>query len=311
VNQRIISIEILEDNDSVPEEVFTSSSKMIPEDSALQTVIALFKTQDSDSRENREAMCLLQENTPFRTSCSSSNYYRFVTDGNLDQKQSPEYPYCHSQGQGQAPPPPAQTLPYTSVTSATVPPSWSLWLRITLLELPSLKLVPLNLTWLPTAHNLSFLESNLEPRAAVCYMSVSVHSRVLLTQCTFDCDLSANVSLHVLWATTKTTGQGCCILDWGRLRATGHQSGGSEPPWDTIPARPRGSDTGLFSLGLHIVRRTWRAPWVTRSWTACTFWMLCVMVDRHLLGHQHTTPGLDCQPTGALPDLREHSKVIL
>lgn len=38
--------------------IFTSIFTMIPEDSALWTVIALFRTQDPESGENREVTCL-------------------------------------------------------------------------------------------------------------------------------------------------------------------------------------------------------------------------------------------------------------
>lgn len=43
----VVEIKILDNNDKVPELIFTSISIMIPEESALLTVMILFKTQDS------------------------------------------------------------------------------------------------------------------------------------------------------------------------------------------------------------------------------------------------------------------------
>lgn len=43
----VVEIRILDDNDKVPELIFTSVSTMTMEDSALWTVIALFKNTES------------------------------------------------------------------------------------------------------------------------------------------------------------------------------------------------------------------------------------------------------------------------
>lgn len=62
----VVEIRILDDKDKVPEVIFTFISTMITEDSSFWTVIALFRTQDPDSGENREVTCLVQDNAPFR-----------------------------------------------------------------------------------------------------------------------------------------------------------------------------------------------------------------------------------------------------
>lgn len=49
----VVKTKILDDNDRVPEVIFTFISIKIPEDSVPQIIIALFKTQDPDSLENR------------------------------------------------------------------------------------------------------------------------------------------------------------------------------------------------------------------------------------------------------------------
>lgn len=57
-----VEIKILDDNDKVPEVIFTSISTVTPKDFAPYPVIALFKTQDPDLGESGEK----QENAPFR-----------------------------------------------------------------------------------------------------------------------------------------------------------------------------------------------------------------------------------------------------
>ncbi|XP_060035859.1 protocadherin gamma-B2 isoform X23 [Erinaceus europaeus] len=84
-------IEILDENDNVPEVLFTSVSSSITEDAEPGTVTALFKTHDKDSRENGEVTCFIKGNVPFRIQSSANNYYKLVTDGALDREQIPIY----------------------------------------------------------------------------------------------------------------------------------------------------------------------------------------------------------------------------
>uniref|UniRef100_A0A4X2L9D9 Cadherin domain-containing protein n=1 Tax=Vombatus ursinus TaxID=29139 RepID=A0A4X2L9D9_VOMUR len=86
-----IQIEILDENDNVPEVNFVSLSDQIPEDSLPGTVIALIKTHDRDSKENGQVLCHIQENFPFKLESSSRNYYKLLTDGPLDREQTPKY----------------------------------------------------------------------------------------------------------------------------------------------------------------------------------------------------------------------------
>ncbi|XP_043837807.1 protocadherin gamma-B1 isoform X19 [Dromiciops gliroides] len=86
-----VQIEVLDENDSVPEVTFISLSDQIPEDSLPGTVIALIKTHDRDSKENGQVSCYIQENFPFKLESSSRNYYKLLTDGLLDREQTPKY----------------------------------------------------------------------------------------------------------------------------------------------------------------------------------------------------------------------------
>ncbi|XP_013367568.1 PREDICTED: protocadherin gamma-B7-like [Chinchilla lanigera] len=86
-----IIIEILDENDNVPEVIFTSVSNSITEDAEPGTVIALFKTHDKDSGVNGIVTCLIKEKVPFRIEISANNYYKLVTDGPLDREKTPEY----------------------------------------------------------------------------------------------------------------------------------------------------------------------------------------------------------------------------
>lgn len=86
-----VIIEILDENDNAPEAVFTSVSNSITENAEPGTVVALFKSYDKDSEENGRVVCFIKETVPFRIESSASNYYKLVTDGVLDRKQTPVY----------------------------------------------------------------------------------------------------------------------------------------------------------------------------------------------------------------------------
>ncbi|XP_026517480.2 protocadherin gamma-B1-like, partial [Terrapene carolina triunguis] len=86
-----VQIEILDENDNVPEVTFTSISSPIPEDSVAGTVAALIKAYDRDAGENGDVTCHLQHNLPFKIVWSSNNYYKILTDSTLDRERTPEY----------------------------------------------------------------------------------------------------------------------------------------------------------------------------------------------------------------------------
>ncbi|XP_055980532.1 protocadherin gamma-B2 isoform X16 [Sorex fumeus] len=86
-----VQVEILDENDCVPELIVTSVFTPLPEDAPSDTVIALIKTKDRDSGENGDVYCRLLGKTEFTLKSYSKNYYKLVTEGTLDREETPEY----------------------------------------------------------------------------------------------------------------------------------------------------------------------------------------------------------------------------
>ncbi|NP_291054.1 protocadherin gamma-B4 precursor [Mus musculus] len=91
IAQCTVEIEVLDENDNVPEVLFQSLPDLIMEDAEPGTYIALLKTRDKDSGRNGEVICKLEGGAPFKILTSSGNTYKLVTDGVLDREQNPEY----------------------------------------------------------------------------------------------------------------------------------------------------------------------------------------------------------------------------
>ncbi|XP_037658056.1 protocadherin gamma-B5 isoform X21 [Choloepus didactylus] len=224
VAQCTVEVEILDDNDNVPEVILTSVSTMIPEDSVSRTVIALFKTQDLDSGENGEVTCRIQQNVPFTIESSSKNYYKLVTDGALDREQTPEYNVTITATDMGKPPLSSSTsvilqigdvndnAPIFHQASYVVHVAENNPLGASIAQVcasdPDLG---------PNGRvSYSIVASDLGPQALSSYVSVSAHSGVVFAQRAFDHEqlrafeltlqardqgspaLSANVSLRVL-----------------------------------------------------------------------------------------------------------------
>lgn len=86
-----IEIEVLDENDSAPEVVLTSTFSPIPEDSPTGTVIALISVSDRDEGENGKTTCYIQKDIPFKILSSSNNYYKLLTDSQLDREKTADY----------------------------------------------------------------------------------------------------------------------------------------------------------------------------------------------------------------------------
>ncbi|XP_062942015.1 protocadherin gamma-A7-like [Cynocephalus volans] len=99
-----VLITILDVNDNVPEVTVTSVSRSIPEDTPPGTVIALFYLQDRDSGKNGEVTCTVPENLPFKLERSIDNYYRLVTEKNLDREKLSVYNITLKATDGGTPP---------------------------------------------------------------------------------------------------------------------------------------------------------------------------------------------------------------
>ncbi|XP_077122300.1 protocadherin gamma-B1-like isoform X28 [Ranitomeya variabilis] len=86
-----VLIEITDENDNAPEISITSSSDLIPEDSAPGTVVALIKVHDRDSGENGEVQCIIIGDFPFELMSSTINFYKIVTKNSLDREKISSY----------------------------------------------------------------------------------------------------------------------------------------------------------------------------------------------------------------------------
>ncbi|XP_075131397.1 protocadherin gamma-B2-like isoform X10 [Leptodactylus fuscus] len=86
-----VLIEVIDVNDNAPEISITSISTPVPEDSALNTVVALLEIRDQDSGENGEVQCLIIGDVPFQVVSSASNFYKIVTKSSLDREKLASY----------------------------------------------------------------------------------------------------------------------------------------------------------------------------------------------------------------------------
>ncbi|XP_046504997.1 protocadherin gamma-A6-like [Equus quagga] len=86
-----VLVTILDVNDNVPEVVVTSGSRSVAESVPPGTVIALFQVYDRDSGLNGLVTCSVSGNLPFELEKSVDNYYRLVTNIELDREQVPLY----------------------------------------------------------------------------------------------------------------------------------------------------------------------------------------------------------------------------
>ncbi|KAM3924471.1 protocadherin gamma-B1-like [Leptodactylus fuscus] len=86
-----ILIEITDENDNAPEISITSSSGLIPEDSAPGSVVALIKVHDPDSGDNGEVQCIIIGDLPFELISSTGNFYKVVTKSSLDREKISSY----------------------------------------------------------------------------------------------------------------------------------------------------------------------------------------------------------------------------
>ncbi|KAM4732163.1 protocadherin gamma-A6-like isoform 31-T31 [Anableps anableps] len=81
-----VVIDVIDVNDNIPTVNVISTSSLVPENSALNTVIALISVNDPDSENNGRVNCVIDENMPFEMKFTSNNFYSLVTDGELDRE---------------------------------------------------------------------------------------------------------------------------------------------------------------------------------------------------------------------------------
>ncbi|XP_032076288.1 protocadherin gamma-B5-like [Thamnophis elegans] len=86
-----IEVNLVDVNDNAPEVILASSSREIPENSPLGTLVARINIKDKDSGDNGEVNCHLQNASPFRIVSAANSYYKLLTDGPLDRENTPAY----------------------------------------------------------------------------------------------------------------------------------------------------------------------------------------------------------------------------
>ncbi|XP_008567701.1 PREDICTED: LOW QUALITY PROTEIN: protocadherin gamma-B6-like [Galeopterus variegatus] len=224
IAQCTVEIEVLDENDNVPEVIFQSLPDLIMEDIELGTHIALFKIRDKDSGHNGEVTCKLEGDVPFKILTSSRNTYKLVTDGVLDREQNPEYNVTITATDLGKPPLSSSssvTLHVGDVNdNAPIFHQASYLVHVAENNPPGASIAQVSASdpdLCPNGHvSYAIVASDLEPRVLSSYVSVSAQSGVVFAQRAFDHEqlrafeltlqardqgspaLSANVSLRVL-----------------------------------------------------------------------------------------------------------------
>ncbi|XP_029368009.1 protocadherin gamma-A2-like [Echeneis naucrates] len=86
-----ILFDIIDVNDNAPIIDLMSTTQSIPEDSTMQTVVAVMNVHDPDSEDNGVVKCFLSESAPFIIENTSNGFYSILTNANLDRERSSEY----------------------------------------------------------------------------------------------------------------------------------------------------------------------------------------------------------------------------
>ncbi|XP_015266170.1 PREDICTED: protocadherin beta-8-like, partial [Gekko japonicus] len=86
-----VIVEVEDGNDNAPEVTLTSLTSPLPEDSPLDTVVALFRVTDQDSGDNGRTACTTEAMLPFLLKASVNKYYQLVTQQPLDRERVSEY----------------------------------------------------------------------------------------------------------------------------------------------------------------------------------------------------------------------------
>ncbi|XP_076148284.1 protocadherin gamma-A11-like isoform X3 [Alosa pseudoharengus] len=86
-----VVVDIIDTNDNRPVIKVMSKSTSIPENSKSDTVVCILNIQDSDSGENGNVQCAINENLPLILKSTSNNFYSLVTDGELDRERDSAY----------------------------------------------------------------------------------------------------------------------------------------------------------------------------------------------------------------------------
>ncbi|XP_026214096.1 protocadherin gamma-A10-like [Anabas testudineus] len=86
-----VIIEVTDVNDNAPILSVMSFTSPVTEDSPPGTTIGIINVKDSDSGDNGQVTCKLEQNSPFKIKSNLRNYYTLVTDSHLDRESVSEY----------------------------------------------------------------------------------------------------------------------------------------------------------------------------------------------------------------------------
>ncbi|KAL8194377.1 UNVERIFIED_CONTAM: hypothetical protein K2H54_016402 [Gekko kuhli] len=86
-----VIVEVEDSNDNAPEVTVTSITSPFPEDSPVDTVVALFSIMDQDSGDNGRTACTIESDLPFMLKATVNSYYQLVTQQLLDRERVSEY----------------------------------------------------------------------------------------------------------------------------------------------------------------------------------------------------------------------------
>ncbi|XP_026214095.1 protocadherin gamma-A10-like [Anabas testudineus] len=86
-----VIIEVTDVNDNAPILSVMSFTSPVTEDSPPGTTIGIINVKDSDSGDNGQVTCKLEQNSPFKIKSDLRNYYTLVTDSHLDRESVSEY----------------------------------------------------------------------------------------------------------------------------------------------------------------------------------------------------------------------------
>ncbi|XP_077099000.1 protocadherin alpha-8-like isoform X7 [Siphateles boraxobius] len=86
-----VLIEVVDENDNVPEIVTTPLLESVKEDAKPGTAVALVTVSDKDGGKNGIVHCALKGSFPFKLETSYNNHYSLVVDGALDRESVSQY----------------------------------------------------------------------------------------------------------------------------------------------------------------------------------------------------------------------------
>ncbi|XP_053179581.1 protocadherin gamma-A12-like [Scomber japonicus] len=86
-----VTIDVTDVNDNAPVIYLKSLSNPIPENVSPGTEVGIINVQDSDSENNGQVRCSIQQGAPFKLVPSIKNYYSLVTTGQLDRELVSDY----------------------------------------------------------------------------------------------------------------------------------------------------------------------------------------------------------------------------